>query len=421
MPQVCLYFQLHQPYRLSEYDIFDIGNSDDYFEHKSKLNEEVFLKVSKKSYRPMLELLLKMCKELHGFYFAVSASGVFLEQAQLYDPKVISLLQELVKTNKVEILAETYYHSLASLYSPEEFTAQVFAHTELVQKLFGVEPTVFRNTELIYSDQIADQVLALGFKGMLTEAVDRYLHGRERTQLFVDYSARLPLLLKHAPLSDDIAFRFSDKNWPAYPLQSDTYLDWLSVYSENEVINLFMDFETFGEHQWQDTGIFSFFEHTMAHFLKKTWNSTKTPSQLFDAEIKAQGEKWLKENPQTSLFVKQKIKQNGPAVYALPKYGVPKPISWADVDRDITAWVDNPLQQDCLKLVYSLHEKVMAKKDTDLLHTWRKLQTSDHFYYMCTKWSADGDVHAYFSPYKDPFEAYRKYSIVLADFQTRLD
>lgn len=420
MPQVCIYFQLHQPYRLSEFDIFDIGNSQAYFDHNSQLNKEVFLKVSHKSYRPMLQLLHKMCQEIPGFHFALSASGVFLEQAQQFDPKVIELIQALVKTNKVELLAETYYHSLAALYSPEEFAQQVAAHTALVQQLFAVTPKVFRNTELIYSDQIADQVHALGFKGMLTEAVDRYLHGRERTQLFADYSGRLPLLLKHAPLSDDIAFRFSDKNWPAYPLHSDTYLEWLSIYPEEHIVNLFMDFETFGEHQWSDTGIFAFFEHTFANFLAKPWNSTKTPSQIFDALLEDQTKQWLRKNPQASAFLRKKVTKQGPPQLALPKYVVPKPISWADVDRDITAWVDNPLQQDSLRAVYSLRDKVVATNNQVVMHVWRQLQTSDHFYYMCTKWSADGDVHAYFSPYRDPYEAYRKYSVVLADFEQRL-
>lgn len=420
MPQLCLYFQLHQPYRLGEYELFDIGNSTSYFDHASELNKEIFLKVSEKSYRPMLSLLIKMAQEIPDFYVALSTSGVFLEQAQMYDPEVISLIQKLVHTGKVELLAETYYHSLASLYDPNEFKDQVKAHASFLKELFDYTPTVFRNTELIYSDQIADQVHALGFSGMLTEAVDRYLHGRDRTQLFTDYSGRLPLMLKHAPLSDDVAFRFSDRNWPAYPLHAETYLDWLSVYPEDAIINLFMDFETFGEHQWADTGIFAFFENVMKEFLKSDWNKTVLPSQVFAKEKRKQTTAWLKKHPEASMYQRKKMMTQGPAQWDLPRYTVTSPISWADVDRDITAWVDNALQQDSLRLIYSLKEKVLATKNNALIHVWRQLQTSDHFYYMCTKWSADGDVHAYFSPYQDPYEAYRRYSVVVADFEKRI-
>lgn len=420
MPQLCFYFQLHQPYRLGEYELFDIGKSDAYFDHLSELNKEVFLKVSHKSYRPMLQLLLQMVHEIPGFVCTFSLSGVFLEQARDFDPEIITLIQKLVDSGKVELLAETYYHSLASLYDPAEFADQVAAQTAFVKELFGYTSTVFRNTELIYSDQVADQVVALGFEGLLTEAVDRYLHGQERTQLFTDYSGRLPLLLKHAPLSDDIAFRFSDKNWPAYPLHAETYLHWLSVYPEHALINLFMDFETFGEHQWADTGIFIFFERVVREFLKHDWNTTVTPSQVVAAEKEKQSKMWLQQNPQASVFQRKQLAKNGPKIWQLPRYVVPHPISWADVDRDITAWVDNTLQQDSLRLVYSLKEQVLATKDNRLIHRWRQLQTSDHFYYMCTKWAADGDVHAYFSPYRDPYEAYRRYSVVLADFEQRL-
>ena len=420
MPQLCLYFQLHQPYRLGEYEVFDVGNSDRYFDHLSDLNKEVFLKVSQKSYRPMLQLLLRMTQEIPRFYFSLSASGVFLEQAQEFDPYVIELIRALVATGKVELLAETYYHSLASLYSPEEFADQVAAHTAFLKELFDYTPRVFRNTELIYSDEIADQVYALGFDGLLTEAVDRYLHGQDRTQLFADYSGRLPLLLKHAPLSDDVAFRFSDRNWPAYPLHADTYKEWLSVYPEHALINLFMDFETFGEHQWEDTGIFAFFEQVMRDVLSHDWNATVLPSQIFARERSRQVSQWLRKNPQASAYQRNTLHKNGPRFWDLPRYVVPHPISWADVDRDITAWADNPLQQDSLRLIYDLKEKVLATKDNRLIHIWRQLQTSDHFYYMCTKWSADGDVHAYFSPYRDPYEAYRRYSVVVADFERRL-
>lgn len=397
MPQVCFYFQLHQPYRLANYSVFDVGsNKPDYF-HKGRVNEnrKIFRKVAQKSYLPMLKLLLKLIKKHPQFNFSISASGVFLEQAKLYSPEVLSLLKQLAKTHRVEFLAETYYHSLSSLYSEQEFKDQVSKHHQLIKTLFNQHPIVFRNTELIYSNYIAWQVARLGYVGMLTEGVGRYLGGRRRTQVFKSYNdSPFPIMLKQAELSDDIAFRFSDRNWHCYPLSVDRYLDWMSVYSDNELINLFMDFETFGEHQWEDTGIFEFFENFVAEFLSKSWNKFVLPGPTL---TKAQ----------------KKIDQ-------LETYDVPDPISWADVDRDLTAWIDNPLQQDSLRQLYKLEEVVKAKANPKIINDWRYLQTSDHFYYMCTKWSADGDVHAYFSPYEDPFEAYQRYSIVLSDLKERL-
>lgn len=397
MPKVCFYFQLHQPYRLRDYEVFEVGSrSSRYFSRpKSNSNREIFRKVAKKSYIPMLSLLQKLIKQYPDFNFSLSASGVFLEQAKLYGPEVIILLKNLAATGRVEFLAETYYHSLSALYSPAEFKKQVAKHQRLIKKLFNQRPIVFRNTELIYSNQIGKQVADLGFVGILTEAVDRYMGDRSKTQVFQSYNENpMPMMLKHAQLSDDIAFRFSDRNWHWFPLTTDRYLDWLSIYSEDQLINLFMDFETFGEHQWEDSGIFEFFESFVERFLKNKWNKFVLPGEVLT-----------------------KASQN---IKHLPVYDVPEPISWADVDRDLTAWIDSPLQQDTLRQLYGLEEIILKKQDKKLLEDWRRLQTSDHFYYMCTKWSADGDVHAYFSPYDSPFEAYRQYSIVLADVKERL-
>jgi alpha-amylase len=398
MPQICLYLQLHQPYRLSDFTVLDVGNGAHYFEEKHKNeNREVFLKVAHKSYLPMLKLLKKLMKQHSDFACAVSCSGVFLEQSQEYLPEVITLLQEMVNTKQLELLTETYYHSLAALFSPTEFRRQVRQHQMLTYKLFGVKPKVFRNTELVYSNDIAEQVSELGFSGMLTEAVPRYLHGRSKTRLYGSVSSHpIPLLLKHAELSDDVAFRFSDKNWPEYPLTVSKYLRWLADYSQEEIINLFMDFETFGEHQWESTGIFEFFAEFVKRFLLKPWNTFKKPSQLLLPAAR-------------SAQVKQ-----------LPKYDVPQPISWADVDRDLSAWLDNAYQKDSIRILYELEKQILGTTDKQLHDDWRRLQTSDHLYYMCTKWSADGDVHAYFSPYESPHEAYRRYSIVLADVRERL-
>lgn len=394
MAKICLYFELHQPYRLADVAVFDIGLKKEYFTRQEELNRKVFQKVAHKSYIPMLTLLLELTRSHKDFFFSFSATGVFLEQAAEFAPKVITLLQKLVKTGQVEVLAETYHHSLASLYSKSEFKYQVYEHEKLINELFDTKPKVFRNTELIYSDKIGQLVEDMGYVGCLTEAVDRYLNNKKRTQVFIaNTKNKLPLLLKHAQLSDDIAFRFSDKSWVSYPLTADTYLDWLDSYYNDEIINLFMDFETFGEHQWEDTGIFNFFEVFVKKSIKNKKNKFLTPSQIIN-DIQSK----------TDLEV----------------YNVPKPISWADVDRDLTAWVDNDLQQDTLKKMYQLEQTILKQKNKELISDWRRLQTSDHFYYMCTKWSADGDVHAYFSPYESPFEAYRRFSIVLADLQERM-
>jgi alpha-amylase len=405
MPHLCLYLQLHQPYRLAPFSVFELGTSSNYFSNK-KLdhNRFIFQKVSQKSYLPMLKLLLELSQTYHEFQFALSCSGVFLEQAQKWEPKVIELLQQLAATGQVEFLAETYYHSLASLYSPQEFKKQVKKQLTLIKKLFNQEPTVFRNTELIYSNQIAQQVQELGFSALLTEGVDRYLLGRSKTQVFravepaatTKHSSRkasspLYLLLKHAELSDDIAFRFSDRNWLWYPLTVDRYLQWLEVNAEDQLVNLFMDFETFGEHQWADPGIFEFFAELVKKTTQRPWDRWVTPSQVV-----------------------KNVKQQSSADQ-LPVYDVPQPISWADVDRDLTAWIENPLQQDSLRVLYGLEETLLKQKKRHLIESWRRLQTSDHFYYMCTKWAADGDVHAYFSPYDSPLEAYRRYATVLAN------
>lgn len=410
MPQICLYLQLHQPWRLSGFDVFDLGSEQEYFSGLQAANKEIFQKVARKSYLPMLQLLLQLVEREPKFVCAVSCSGVFLEQAIAFQPEVITILQQLTATKKVEILAETYYHSLAALYSPAEFKAQVGRHQQLVLKLFKVKPTVFRNTELIYSNDIAEQVAELGYQGMLTEAVPRYLWDRPKTRVYYSYSpARLPLLLKHAELSDDVAFRFGERTWQWYPLTVARYLDWMEVYGENEVVNLFMDFETFGEHQWAETGIFEFFAEFVHSFAQKDWNTFATPSQVFKKVAQEhqydQRTKWSKK----SLPIADEL-----------LYDVPDPISWADVDRDLTAWRGNELQLDTLQKVYSLQEAVYQSGNAQIMDNWRRLQTSDHFYYMCTKWAADGDVHAYFSPFDSPYEAYRQFCVVLADLEDSL-
>jgi alpha-amylase len=394
MPQLCWYFQLHQPFRLQTYDLFKVGLNHNYFtQAKVDTNKAIFQKVSQKSYQPMLALLLELLKKFPEFTFSLSCSGIFLEQAQRYQPEVITLLQKLVKTGRVELFAETYFHSLASLYSATEFAEQVSQHREILKKVFDYQPTTFRNTELIYDNSIGALVSKMGFKVIITEGVETYLDGHTVTQPFVDIHKNLKILLKHAQLSDDIAFRFSDPNWMFYPLSVEQYFSWLKWYGDDEIINLFMDFETFGEHQWEASGIFDFFTHLTQKIAQSPQYKWVTPNQLLPAY----------------------------SLNKLPVYDVPKPISWADVDRDTSAWTENAFQKDCLQIVYKLESLVRKSTNRKLQNAWRKLQTSDHFYYMCTKWSADGDVHAYFSPYTSPYEAYQRFATVLADFQMWLE
>ncbi|MBQ6154484.1 glycoside hydrolase family 57 protein [bacterium] len=403
MPKVCFYFLLHQPYRLTDYSVLDLDSGHDYFASSQRdQNKEVFLKVADKSYRPMLSLLLSLVEKEPKFKFSFSCSGVFLEQAQAWAPDVVELLQELAAhRQQVEILGENYYHSLSALYSEREFASQVHLQEKLLKKLFDVKPQIFRNTEMIYNNYIAWQVAKLGYRGMLTEGVDNILQGRAKTTIYrSNCQPALPLLLKHATLSDDIAFRFSQKSWAGWPLTAEKYLSWLQNYYPDESIGLFMDFETFGEHQWADTGIFDFFERFIQLGAKTKTIKFVTPSEQLIPK------KMSKKTWQT--WVDQ-----------LPVYDVEREISWADENRDLSAWRSNDLQTDTLKEIYKLEPKIRSSHDERLLTDWRRLQTSDHFYYMCTKYFADGDVHAYFSAYDSPFEAYRRYCIVLADLGER--
>ena len=372
--------------------VFDVGVEEDYFETDDSLdfaNGRVIRKIAEKSYRPMLHILNRLLERENDFCFALSITGVMIEQLKQFAPDVLELIKKAVKTGRVEIVAETYYHSLASLYSPTEFLLQVSQHKRLVEDEFGVVPNVFRNTELVYTDKIAEMVKEAGFVGMLAEGADKVLKGRSPTRPY-HAPCGLPLLLKQYKLSDDIAFRFSQSHRSSKPLTAETYSHWISSsFGEGEVVNLFMDFETFGEHQWADTGIFDFFESFVSRFIK-TGNSF---SSLLGA-----------------------ITQRNP----IDVFSSEEPVSWADVDRDITAWRGNSLQDDALAKIYELEGAVMGSGDTALIEDWRRLQTSDHFYYMCTKWSNDGDVHAYFSPYGSPFMAYCNYNNVLADLRLRL-
>lgn len=395
MKRICFYFQVHQPYRVNEYSVFDIGSGKGYFSGPQRAtNREVFEKVARKCYLPMNALLLEMLRKERGFKVAFSISGVFIEQCLEFGEigeQVLESFRKLVATKKVELLSETYYHSLSSLYSPEEFRDQVAAHKVLMKKEFGVTPRLFRNTELIYSDDIVSRVREMGFRGMVLEGWDSVLEWRSANHVYEPASpSRKPfgLLLKNYQLSDDIAFRFGNKAWEGYPLTADKFTHWVCE-SEGETFNLFMDYETFGEHQWEDTGIFDFMRHLPAA-CRKAKIGFHTPSEALRS-LKSVGH-----------------------------ISVEKPLSWADTERDLSAWIENDMQRSSLDRLFSLRERVLESHDPALLHEWRKLQTSDHFYYMSTKYWSDGDVHAYFSPFESPYEAYMHFTNVLADLEKRL-
>ncbi len=380
---------------MRKYRVFDVGKSQNYFGDDSGTsldNKAIIKKVAGKCYLPANEVLLQNIKNNPDFKASFSISGMALEQFEEYAPEVIDSFKRLVDTGNVELLSETYHHSLSSIFSPEEFRHQVALHKKKVNDIFGVTPTVFRNTELIYSNDIASEVASLGFKGMLTEGVDRILGWRSPTFLYSPVSSPgLKLLLKHYRLSDDIAFRFSSRDWAEFPLTAPKFSDWVASHNGNgELINLFMDYETFGEHQWEDTGIFEFLKYLPEEILKRG-DDFVTPSEAMD---------------------RYEVKDS---------LDVPYHISWADTERDLSAWLSNDLQKEALDALYALGSEIGHVDDPGLLEDWRRLQTSDHFYYMCTKWWADGDVHKYFSPYESPYEAFIAYMNVLQDMRLRLE
>jgi alpha-amylase len=395
MPAVCFYFQVHQPMRVKRYRIFDIGSDQEYFNDSSDRdtnNRRVLEKVVRKSYLPTSRLLLELLKRHPEFKVSFSFSGVFLEQLEAWAPEALEAFQALVATGRAEVLAETYYHSLAFLYSAEEFERQIALHSKTVKRLFGVTPTTFRNTELIYNNTLAQAVEKMGYKAILAEGADHILGWRSPNFLYRPSGLnRIKLLLKNYRLSDDIAFRFSQKTWAGYPLNAPTFADWISAYNGNgEVVNLFMDYETFGEHQWEDTGIFQFLEALPGEVLRHPDNSFVTPSEAAE-RFSVVGE-----------------------------VDMPYFVSWADIERDLSAWRSNAMQEEALRQIYDLEKTALASSDKRLTETWRRLTTSDHFYYMCTKWWSDNDVHTYFSPYNSPYEAFISYMNVLGDLRLRL-
>lgn len=392
MPSICFYFQVHQPYRLRKYSIFDLNKgSRDYFDdHK---NKAICRKVAQKCYLPTNKLILDLIKRHNGdFRVSYSISGVALEQFAHYCPEVLESFQELAATNCVEFLGETYYHSLSFLYSPNEFRDQIKQHGELIFKYFGQIPKVFRNTELIYNNELASVIESLGYIGIVTEGADHILGWRSPNFIYRPVNTRsIALMLKNYKLSDDIAFRFSNRGWTEFPLHADKYTQWVNAVNGNgEVINLFMDYETFGEHQWEETGIFNFLNHLPAEILKNPSNNFKTLSEAINYYP------------------------------ARDRVDIHNLISWADLERDLSAWLGNNLQRQAIESLYNMEKQVKDSGDWQLLLDWKRLTTSDHFYYMCTKWFQDGDVHKYFNPYKTPYDSFIIFMHVCESLRKRM-
>lgn len=391
MVSVCFYFQVHQPYRLRKYHIFEIGNGGNYFDDAK--NEAICKKVSQKCYLPTNRLIYDLIYETDGrFKVSYSITGVALEQFDKYCPEVIESFIDLIDTGAVELLDETYYHSLAFLYSEREFREQVKLHRKTIREIFNYKPKVFRNTELIYNNRVADIVEDMGYKGVLAEGADHILEWRSPNFLYKPITAKkIKLLLKNYRLSDDIAFRFSQRSWDGWPLTSDKFAVWISAINGNgNVVNLFMDYETFGEHHWSETGIFEFLKHL--------------PEEV------------LKYDHLDFVTVSEAIERYEP----VGEIDVPWAISWADEQRDVSTWLGNEMQHACFKELQEIGKKLKERGDRDLLHIWRKLQTSDHLYYISTKGFEDGAVHRYFSPYDDPYEGFINYMNILQDFKQQL-
>ena len=388
MPSICFYFQVHQPFRLRNYSFFDIGQSHYYEDEKA--NKEIMDKVAEKCYLKTNRKMLDLIKRHNGrFRISYSISGAAIEQFEKYRPDVLQSFIDLAETGCVEFLSETYSHTLSFIYSKEEFKRQIDKHKSVIKKYFNQEPKIFRNTELIYNNELAAFIEGLGYKGIICEGVDWLLKGRSPNFLYqAPNVTKIKSLLKNHRLSDDIAFRFSDRGWKEWPLTVDKFKKWVyDIAGNGETINLFMDYETFGEHQWESTGIFDFLDYLPEAIMSHPDFDFKTPSEVVDA------------------------------YQVRDTYDVHNFCSWADTERDLSAWLSNSMQRESMKRLYSLENDVKTLGDQDLLHVFEKLSTSDHFYYMCTKFWNDGDVHKYFSPYESPYDAYMYYMNVFSDFE----
>ena len=390
---IVFYFHVHQPWRVKPYSVFDISADHQYFTSKEgdTNNRAILEKVANKSYRPMNQLLEKLLAEHPGFKFSLSITGTLLEQLEAWAPDVVESFKRLIATGRVEVVSETYNHSLAFFYSQSEFERQVNQHTKKIKQLFNYTPTAFRNTELSYNNELAKWADEAGYTTILAEGWDPILEWRSPNHVYRPVeTTNIRLMLKNYRLSDDIAFRFSNRGWSEFPLTAEKFDSWANDATyEADVLNLFMDYETFGEHHWEDSGIFHFFESFIGQWQKNKGNGFATVTEAA-----------------LMYEVKDEI-------------SMPHTVTWADSERDLTAWLGNAMQQEAMKYLYDMEDSILHSGDQHLIDDWRKLQTSDHVYYMCTKWFSDGDVHAYFSPYNSPYDAFLYYINAIRDIRWR--
>ena len=394
MPSVCFYFEVHQPFRLNHFSVFKIGNTRDFYStyFDQRLNQKIFEKVATKCYLPTNNLILELIRKYDGkFRVSYSLTGTFVEYCEKYIPELLDSFKELFKTGAVDLIEETYFHSLSGLYDDlAEFEEQVKMHRQMIRRIFNYKPKVFRNTEAIYDNRIAQKVADLGYKGIITEGAEKILGWRSPNFLYKPVNANLKVLLRNYKLSDDVGFRFSARNWPGFPLTADKYANWMSN-SFGDVINLFMDYETFGEHQWVETGIFEFLKHLPDEVLKHDNLDFATVSEAVERYD------------------------------AVGDIDSPWAISWADEDRNVSTWLGNNMQIACFNELKDIGRKLKRKGDKDLLYIWRLLQTSDHLYYISTKGFEDGTVHAYFSPYDIPYDGFINYMNILQDLKEKAE
>ncbi len=393
MTSICIYFEVHQPTRLNRFSVFDVGKNNDplstYF--NNELNYWVFEKVAKKCYIPTNKILLNLINEFDGnFRISFSLTGTFVEYCEKYMPSLLDSFKDLFATGAVDLIEETYFHSLSSLFDDlDEFEEQVIMHNEMIKRIFNYKPRVFRNTEAIFDNRIAKKISEMGYKGILTEGTEKILDWRSPNYVYKPVNADIKVLLRNYTLSDDVGFRFSARGWPGYPLTADKYAYWLAS-CQGDLINLFIDYETFGEHQWIETGIFDFLDHL--------------PREV------------MKHNHLDFITVSEAVEKYEP----VGEINVPWAISWADADRDVSTWLGNNMQIACFNEIKEIGKTIKQKKDNELLYIWRLLQTSDHLYYLSTKGMQDGDVHAYFSPYSGPYEGFINYMNILQDLKQRI-
>ena len=382
-----LYFQVHQPRRLAKFGFFDIGSGKDYFDDDT--NQQIIQRVAENCYLPSNLLLLKLIDKYPQIKITFSISGTAIRQFESFAPEVVESFRMLASTGSVEFLGETYYHSLACMVSPKEFNEQVHMHSEMVNELFGVRPLVFRNTELIYSDEVGRAIGALGFKGTFTDGIDQILCERSQNHLYLHPNKDVKIFLRNYRLSDAIAFRYLQEN---KQLTVEKYIQWMEqVPKEQNLITLGMDYATFGEHQTPNTGIAKFLEDVLSAIAQHEHFTMLTPSEAIE--------------------IIQPL-----AILTVPDY-----ISWADDERDLSAWLGNDMQQDAFDTLVKLEEPIKNIGSRAVLNTWRYLQGSDHFYYMSTKSGNDGEVHNYFSPYNSPYEAFMNYMNILSDFVQQIE